>query len=140
MGTRPPWDRWRSTGRTPGCHNHTPRLRELPPFFREEFASPSAAASFSLLSWLRRALGASPSTADHEEEAEEEEEHDAADYVHWGDEASFTLDKLDAQVVFAGRVDAALSSVGQQRGWAEATNEQGTQELRLWMRELQVEV
>ena len=35
LGTRPPWERWRPTGRTPGCQNHTPPPQDFPPFFGE---------------------------------------------------------------------------------------------------------
>ena len=113
-------------------------------------AAPSSGTG--IFGWIRRALGLGASRVgvqaqDEEEEEEEEEEHKLVDYIDWnaaqrlteGSAAAtaFSLEKLDQDVVFGGKVDWALATAGKERGWTDTDAVDGTADLRSWLAELQ---
>ncbi|GAC94637.1 potential ADP-ribosylation factor [Pseudozyma hubeiensis SY62] len=91
--------------------------------------------------WIKRALGlggdgGSSGSADANDAEEEEEEDEVVDYIDWAASqravdssdaavggASFSLEKLDDHVVFGGKVEFALASVGKDRSWSHKSDE-----------------
>ncbi|PWN48250.1 hypothetical protein IE53DRAFT_364056 [Violaceomyces palustris] len=60
-------------------------------------------------------------------------------------QASFSLEKLDDQVVWGGKVDFALCSVGKERGWSLESSHQdgstessrdGLQDIKVWLKQV----
>ncbi|PWZ02013.1 hypothetical protein BCV70DRAFT_55101 [Testicularia cyperi] len=124
----------------------------------------SAVSSSGVLGWLKRMVGlsngGSSNAAAAAEEDEEEEDDEVVDYIDWhaaqrameasdagatNGASSFSLDKLDDEVVYNGKVDFALASLGKERTWsgdaaeqhAPATAADGTRDLQAWLVDLQ---
>lgn len=120
----------------------------------------SPVAAGGVFGWIKRALGMGGGpggTVSAEAEEEEEEEDEVVDYTDWAaaqrvDEGSgvgsFSLDKLDDQVVWGGRVQFALASVGKVRSWAQTQSDGeedekktdpsgGLKDLKEWIVDLQ---
>nr|CDI55618.1 conserved hypothetical protein [Melanopsichium pennsylvanicum 4]SNX86823.1 related to SRP102 \ len=99
----------------------------------------SAVHSDGVFGWIKRALGLIGNggnvSAEGAEGEEEEEEDEVVDYIDWtasqraeGSEtglsaSSFSLEKLDDQVVWGGKVEFCLSSVGKSRSWDQKEEE-----------------
>lgn len=114
--------------------------------------------------WIKKALGLSSGgsgnvSADAAAGEEEEEEEEVVDYIDWaaaqraaevGESgvggAGFSLEKLDDHVVFGGKVEFALASVGKTRSWDGKESEKeegkadpsgGLNDFKNWIVELQ---
>lgn len=98
--------------------------------------SSNAGGAGGVFGWIKRKLGLQSSggnvSAETGDGEEEEEEDEVVDYIDWaasqrvleqegsggvGGGASFSLEKLDDEVVWGGKVEFALASVGKTRGW-----------------------
>ena len=115
----------------------------------------SGAATGGVFGWIKRTLGLSnPRVSSDTTDADDDEDEDdeVVDYVDWasaqlGESAvgasSFSFDKLDEQVVFGGKVEFALASVGRTRSWSGAQEDDradisaGLGGLKSWMVGLQ---
>lgn len=102
-------------------------------------------AGGGVFGWIKKALGLNGSrganaSADAAEGDEDDEDEEVVDYIDWAasqraaekDEsglgaASFSLERLDDHVVFGGKVEFALASVGKVRSWA-GTGEQAARD------------
>lgn len=115
--------------------------------------------------WIKRALGvrsgSSSSTARHDDNEDDEDDHEqVTDYIDWqaaqraadpnaapsangvsAAGSTFSLSKLDDEVVQDGKVEFALSTLGKQRGWhldsTDTTSTDGTHDLKSWLVQLQ---
>lgn len=95
----------------------------------------TGAGAVGVFGWIKKALGLSGGSgnvsADTADAEEEEEEDEVVDYIDWAASqraaedaglgaGSFSLEKLDDHVVFGGKVEFALASVGKVRSWAQS--------------------
>jgi signal recognition particle receptor subunit beta len=112
-------------------------------------------ASGGVFGWIRRKLGLGASGSNVSADAQEEDdEHDdeVVDYIDWAaaqraqasdgtgiGAAGFSLDRLDEQVVFGGKLDVALASVGKVRSWAQdaTPDTDSLADFKTWIADLQ---
>ncbi|CBQ69519.1 conserved hypothetical protein [Sporisorium reilianum SRZ2] len=103
-----------------------------------------ASAPGGVFGWLKRALGLGGSGGSVSAEAadgeDDEEDDEVVDYIDWaasqralsgagetplGAASSFSLDRLDEDVAFGGKVEFALASVGKTRSWDQGVEKEG---------------
>ncbi|EST08195.1 Signal recognition particle receptor, beta subunit [Kalmanozyma brasiliensis GHG001] len=113
-------------------------------------ADAEVATAGGMFEWVKRALGltSTTSTAPAQEE-DEEEEDEVVDYIDWAASqratedgvgaGSFSFDRLDDHVVWGGKVDFALATVGKNRSWdqTEKVDTSGLTDFTRWIDELQ---
>ncbi|SOV03987.1 related to SRP102  len=118
----------------------------------------AGASERGVFGWIKRALGLQNAggsvSAETEGGDEEEEEDEVVDYIDWaasqhalegenGGGGGFSLEKLDDHVVWGGKMEFALASVGKNRSWDGKDGEEkvdptgGLVAFKEWIVELQ---